>query len=45
MKIKKLIVDFFAKTSLRVHTVQGLSFRLRIPLVRELFYKKNGICQ
>ena len=32
---------FLPKPSLGVHAVHGFSFRLRIPLVRELFYKNN----
>ena len=38
---KILTVDFFPEASLGVDAVQGLSFRSRIPLVRELFYIKN----
>ena len=38
---KNVDIYFLHKPSFGAHTVHGLSFRLKTPLVKELLYKKN----
>ena len=38
---KNVDIYFLHKLSFGPHTVHGLPFRLKTPLVKELLYKKN----